>query len=349
MRTQLLLISSKGFPGSYTLARNLHGVIKSTVDSTLLPIEDLLLLNHNIQNKRLARYFSTMQTKLHLMDIQKITKYGNSIVFSGWSSLYDVVLKKLNRRGIQPSVILCSTPGQAELSRGELAIYHRLIRYARTGNIKYFFLNKRLHDSLGEIIPEATHLPYAIDMTRFSNITPLQMNGDNIDLFSPVRPGKNLINQIIAFKISNVNANLHVNFHTADIEQLIDDLDVPVVSHDWIDDSQYYNLVAGMDLSLQVTFTESFSYAVAERMYLGVPVLTSCDIYFTAEHELLSKYLCITSLDTPSEMAQRIKILMVDRTQRQEIGSVCKEVITKIADTNNREVTHTIADLFEGS
>lgn len=349
MNTQLLLISSKGFPGSYTLVKNLHGVIKSTIDSTLLPIEDLLLPNLDVQNKRLTRYFSTMQTKLHLVDIQKITKYGNSIVFSGWSRLYDVVLKVLNRRGIQPSVLLCSTPGQAELSRGELAIYHRLIRYVRTGNIKHFFLNKRLHDTLGEIIPEATYLPYAIDMTRLSNIEPLQVDGDNIDLFSPVRPGKNLINQIIAFKISNVHANLHINFHTDDIKKLISDINATVVSHAWIDDSQYYNLVAGMDLSLQVTFTESFSYAVAERMYLGIPVLTSCDVYFTAEHELLSKYLCITRLDTPREMAKRIKMLMADRTQRQEIGSVCKEVITKIANSSNREVLHTIADLFKGS
>jgi glycosyltransferase involved in cell wall biosynthesis len=347
MSARLLLISSKGFPGSYTLARNLHGAIKPEIDSMLLPIEDLLLPNFSFHSKRLTRFFSRFQTKLQLVDIQKITEHGNSIVFSGWSRLYDIVLEKLNRRGIQPSVILCSTPGQAELSRGELAIYHRLIKYTRGGNIKYFLLNKRLHDALGEFISEATYLPYAFDTAPFTNIQPRLLEGDNIDLFSPVRPGKNLINQIIAFKMSNVHANLHINFHTRDIKQLIDDINTTVVSHDWIDNSQYYSLVAGMDLSLQVTFTESFSYAVAERMYLGVPVLTSCDIYFMAEHEQLSEYLRITSLDTPREMARKIRILMDNRTRRKKIGSLCKEVITKIATKNNREIVHTMTHLFD--
>ncbi|MEO0142035.1 MAG: hypothetical protein ABIL15_01605, partial [candidate division WOR-3 bacterium] len=90
--------------------------------------------------------------------------------------------------------------------------------------------------------------------------------------------------------------------------------------------------------SLQVTFTESFSYAVCERMCLSVPTITSYDIDLISEDRFLSKYLCVEGLDTPTQIAERLKKIVGDDKLREELSIRCRERINKIAQENNRIV-----------
>lgn len=347
MPKHLLLISSRGFPGSYKVLINLKGVLRNVVETNIIPIERLSFLPTLADGQLLRKPLEKIKIELHLININKIVEYGNNILFAGWGPIYEVALKKLNKRGITPSLIMCSTPGQSELSKCELISYHNIVEHVKTGKIKCWLLNKRLYNSIGRLITQSTYFPHTIDLEQFNKVLPKNLPGENIDLFSPIRAGKNILNQIIGFKISGVSATLHINFRDKLLNLLIKDIDANIARHNWIEHSEYYNLVAAMDLSLQATFTESFSYAVAERMCLGVPVITSHDIYFTAENDFLSKNLCVQSLDTPSEIARTIKRIFEDKKLLHSLGKRCRGVIKGIADKNNKEARDFIIDFLQ--
>jgi len=347
MYKQLLLISSKTFPGAVSVLTNLKRVLNSLVEITIMPVEDLFIFRPQIGAYRIEKRIRMIQTDLHLINVDKITEFGDNILFAAWSPFYDLVLNKLNRKGITPSLIVCSTLGQSELSRHELKDYHHILKYLKEGKLKYWLLNRRLYGSLHKITDKSIYFPYPLDLSRFRNIVPEKIDGKNIDLFCLPRLGKNILNQILAFEISNVSASLHINFQDRFINHIIKDINAKVVYHGWMSDVDYYRFIAGMDLSLQSTFTESFSYAVAERMCLGVPPITSYDVYFTAEDKFLSRYLCVKALDTPSEIAKLIKKNMEDDNLRRNLSEKCRVVIEKIANKNNKETQDLIVDLIE--
>ena len=338
MRKKLLLLCSKGFPGSSKVLINLKSILSNYFDVQLIYLEQLLLVRSPLPKNKGQRMLNFLQTNFHLLNIKHLLDYGSNILFAGWGTMYEIVLKKLNNNGIKPSLIMCSTPGQAELSKGELYLYNNIITHFKKGNIKYWLLNKRLFDSMGKLVKRTTYFPHTIDLTQFRKVIPNFLIGSNLDLFCPVRPGKNIVNQIIAFKLSNVTAKLHVNFSDIAMKTLLKALNIQVINHGWIDDSQYYNLIAAMKLSLQATFTESFNYAVAERMCLGVPVITSYDIYLTSNNAFLAKYLCVKRLDTPLEISDRINKIIKNNTLQKELSACCRKVIKQIALRNNRKV-----------
>jgi glycosyltransferase involved in cell wall biosynthesis len=102
-----------------------------------------------------------------------------------------------------------------------------------------------------------------------------------------------------------------------------------------------------MDFSLQVTMGESFNYAVCERMAMGVPVLTTEDIYLVADDRKLRKYLCVHASDTPRAIADSIARIVNDAELKKEIGKHCMEVIAKIARKNNECVRNTIIKCYK--
>jgi glycosyltransferase involved in cell wall biosynthesis len=347
MPKKLLLLCSRGFPGSYKVITNLNGVLNGIIDSQVMSIEDLYVFRPPIGNMRVKRRLQKIQTDVGLLNVGKITDYGDNILFTAWGPPYDVLLTRLNKVGITPSLIMCSTPGQSELSRHELKDYHKLFEYFQQGKLKYWLLNKRLFDALADITKHAVYFPHTIDLNQFKDIAPLQLEGINIDLFCTTRLGKNILNQVLAFKISETDGVLHVNFKDNQVSLVMNDITKKIVYHDWIPDSQYYSLVAAMDLSLQATFTESFNYAVAERMCLGIPVITSYDIYLTALDSFLSEYLCVRALDTPSEIAGMMKRVVKDQALRRALSERCRTVIKQIAVKNNKEAVDYITGFLK--
>ncbi|UCD06634.1 MAG: hypothetical protein JSV98_05235 [candidate division WOR-3 bacterium] len=347
MRKKLLLLCSEGFPGSFKVITNLKGVLDGIADIHILPIEQLFSLKPSIPNIRIKRRLQKIQTELRWMDIKMLERYANNILFTAWGPPYDVVLSKLNRIGVTPSLIMCSTPGQSELSRHELKDYHNLFNYFRQGKLKYWLLNKRLYDSLAGVTDHAIYFPHTINLGQFANVAPTELSGINVDLFCTTRLGKNILNQVLAFRVSGVNGTLHLNFKNDQLGSIISDIGANVLYHRWIPEAEYYNLVAAMDLSLQATFTESFNYAVAERMCLGIPVITSYDIYLTACDTFLAKYLCVQALDTPSEIGRMIKKIIGDAKLRASLAERCHAVIRRIAEKNNKEAVDFIAGFLE--
>ncbi len=347
MPSRLALVCSSTFPGSFKVIMNLERVLTPLVNVDLIPIESLISLKVKTGIKRIDLRWRKIQVDLKALSIERLFEYGNNILFTAWGPIYDVALSKLNNRGIVPSLIMCSTPGQSELSRHELRDYHSIISYLKKGKLRYWLLNKRLFSSLGSIFGQAIYFPHTIDLDQFKSITPSSLQGCNIDLFCAIRLGKNILNQVIAVKLSKSQPLLHVNFNEPNLSRIMKDINIPIIWHPWIESHEYYSLVAGMTLSLQATFTESFSYAVAERMCLGVPPITAYDIYLTADDPFLAEHLCIKALDTPREIASKIDDLLGDEKLLTDISAKCREVINRIALKNNQEAIDFILDFVK--
>jgi hypothetical protein len=347
MPKRLLFVCSKTFPGSYKVLTNLQGVLDGRAEVKILPIEDLLTFKSPIGNARVRNRINKTQIDLKMINISPLADYGDNIFFAGWGPLYDVVLEKLNHKGIAPSLIMCSTIGQSELASHELISYHNIIQYLKRKNLKYWLLNRRLFDSVGQMIKGSILFPHTIDLNQFKDVVRKDIPGRNIDLFCQPRPGKNILNQLMGYKLSGISANIHINFRNERFEKIISDFDITVQRHGWMADNEYYGFLKSMDMSLQVTFTESFNYAVAERMCLSVPTMTSYDIYFTADDPLLAKHLCIQGLDTPAEIGRSIKNIMDDDKLRKNLGDQSRTVIETIARKNNQAATDFIMDVLK--
>ncbi|MGB9721757.1 MAG: hypothetical protein ACPL28_09800 [bacterium] len=347
MNNKILLLASKYFPGSMSVLENLKGVLKGVIDCEIKPIE-LFLHRPLFSNIRVINKIETrMLRSLPPIRIKELLIYGNNIIFAGWDYRYDIILSALNKKGITPLLVLCSTLGQSELLSNELKDFIKIYDHMKNGRLKYILLNKRLYNSFGKIFPNAIYFPHTIDLHKYENIIPKQLDNINIDLFCALRPGKNVLNQILAYKMSNVNGFLHINFNNPVIDQIISLINLKVIKHKWLPAKEYYSLIAGMTASLQVTFTESFSYAICERMCLSVPCLTSYDIDLISEDKFLSQCLCVNSLDTPLVIARMLKRIIDDNELRSDLAKHSRQRIEEIANSENKYAVDYIKDIFK--
>jgi glycosyltransferase involved in cell wall biosynthesis len=233
-----------------------------------------------------------------------------------------------------------------ELTPHEMRNFMRLVELRKKGYVKFLFLQRRLYNSIGHFVKEATFLPYSIDLSPYKATEQIELSGNNIDLFCRPRQGKNILNQMASFAMADIDGKLHINFKTDFLSGIPDILSNKIVYHKWLPDHLYYNLIAGMDLSLQITIGESFNYVACERMCLGVPVLTTKDIYFIADDDFLAKYLCVDAPDTPAIIAKMITYLIKNRELRNELAKRCKSRIANTAKQNNKEVVDVIMQYF---
>lgn len=347
MKKNIALICSILSPGPCKVIRNLREVVKKSIDVQWIPLEHIVAPPVLFKSKKMNYRYLRLHEHIKFFDIKKLLKYGEQIFFVGWGAANEALLKTLNKKGIRPSLIMCSTVGQSDFNDFERNSIVTIIDNVKSGNIRLFLLNKRIYDSLGKILPNSIFFPHTIDMRQYEGINPAKLSGINADIFCAIRSGKNVMNQILAFKLSGISGNLHVNFKNRQISRFIQTVGVNTKEHTWLKQSDYYALISGMTLSLQATFTESFSYAVAERMCLGIPVITSYDIYLTAEDAFLSKYLCIKTLDTPFEIGRRIRIIAENTKLRKELADRCRTRIKRIAAENNRTALECLRDILE--
>lgn len=347
MANKICLICSKNFPGSKQVLEHLSGILKGVRECDLKILESFFR-KPNLQGIPLAEGAENIIIRnLPPVRISELLIYRDNIIFAGWDYRYDKILSALNRHNITPSLIMCSTLGQSELTSHELPLLRKIYEHLKSKRLKSVLLNKRLFSSISRIFPNAFYFPHPIDINKFHSILPKKMEGINIDLFCALRPGKNVLNQILAFELSGINGLLHINFSSPQLDEVINLITKNVIRHNWMSQNEYYSLIAGMTLSLQVTFTESFSYAVCERMCLGVPVITSYDIDLISEDSFLSSYLCVNALDTPAVIGGKLRQITNDKKLRTELSHQCRQRIEMIAKKDNEYVIDFITKHFK--
>lgn len=342
---KILLSAPSQCPGVLSALRNHQEIIKSFVQCDLIPLEHLISPFFK-DTREFNRFYYRLSKSAGIASVKTIVPYDENVILASFGPVHETIIRKLNRKGIRPSFIWCSTLGQLEMTAGEYESFMRLVQYCQKGKIRYLLLPRRLMDTLGAFVNNGVFLPYSIDLSPFKDVQPQILPHRNVDLFYRPRYGKNILNQIIAFKLSKIQGFLHLNFDLGQFHGIIELISSKIIQHKWLPLKEYYSLISSMDASLQVTIGESFNYAVCERMALGVPVLTTPDIYLISEDPFLAKHLCVSAPDTPIEIAKSLKRIVKNRILRQDIAARCKERISVVAKENNSVVIEKIRQYF---
>lgn len=126
--------------------------------------------------------------------------------------------------------------------------------------------------------------------------TLLEQIGDeiNVGCFGAIRPLKNQLIQAVAAmrfaKAIDKTLKFHINGNRVEgkgdpvlknIRKLFEGQDRhQLVEHDWMPHDQFVELLKSMDITLQVSFTETYNIVAADAIAAGKPVIVSKEITF---------------------------------------------------------------------
>lgn len=115
----------------------------------------------------------------------------------------------------------------------------------------------------------------------------------NIGCFGAIRPFKNQLNQAVAAMTFAENNGAKVNFfvNAGRVEQngnsvlknlraLFKDSNHLLIEVGWLEREEFLTLLHAIDISMQVSYTESFNIVTADAIFQQVPVVVSSEIYW---------------------------------------------------------------------
>jgi hypothetical protein len=120
----------------------------------------------------------------------------------------------------------------------------------------------------------------------------------NIACFGSIRPLKNQLIQAVAAisyaKTYNKKLRFHINGtrieqgnnvlkNIRDLFRSLDSSDYELVEHDWLDHPEFLKLISTMDLSMQVSFSETQNIVTCDAVSQNVPVVVSKEISWVAK------------------------------------------------------------------
>lgn len=127
--------------------------------------------------------------------------------------------------------------------------------------------------------PGVVHLPNVFDGAEFAGVERASLEGVNVALAGEPYGRKNLLVQTAAFgRVREEDWTLHLFGQTrrrAGYARWLELAEIPYVDHGFAPRAEYFSLIAGMDAALCASLAESFGYAAAEAVELGVPTVVS--------------------------------------------------------------------------
>ncbi len=116
----------------------------------------------------------------------------------------------------------------------------------------------------------------------------------NIACFGAMRPLKNHLTQAVAAIQFARKHGKHLRFHingtriemkgepiVRNLQKLFKLLPYELIEHPWLEHDDFCALLREMDISMQVSYTETFNIVTADALVNGVPVITSPDIVWS--------------------------------------------------------------------
>lgn len=165
-----------------------------------------------------------------------------------------------------------------------------------------------------------------------------------VSLLCAYRPLKNIITQIAAVALAarEIPLELHLCegpaqnalYHT--VQTICSGLSLPVVYHPSMSNRDCYRLASQMDLGLQVSLSETFSYAACEHMMSGVPVIGSSSIPYAT---LLADYSDV------NDIATKIIAVLQDPHYYQALALFSHQHAIDVATQNELAAVKAIAEL----
>ena len=347
IKMKILLTCSNDHPG---VKKHLLQLKKVTTPSTVFyPIEKLIsFFPDYIKTKNRIPKVRSILKRLSKIRISKdLLNFGDNIILGSWKPYYSEIIKMLNKLNIKPSILWCSTLGQSEMTwKIELTPLNEILELLDRGKIRYLLVPEKTYESISHI-ENVKYFPHPIDLSTPIEFEEMNLEGNNLDLFFKFRPGKNALQQMLTQRYTKEKFCLHTNIYDETILTLAKKLEISFVQHPWLPERKYYGLIKNMDVSLQVTWTESFNYAVCERMLLGVPTLVSSEIFLVSEDKILRKYLVVETPDSPRAIAEKIDFLFANNSLKKEITERSKERVREIAYRYNGDIKDQLATLFD--
>lgn len=134
------------------------------------------------------------------------------------------------------------------------------------------------------------YLPNIYEDVYYAPVTSAPFSGNQliVGCFGSIRPMKNQLLQAMmaaAFcKIHGLKLFFHMNTSRVEqqggcvlgnIQALFAGTDSVLVEHQWLNRKEFLELVASMDLMMQLSFNESFNIVAADAVLMGIPIVVS--------------------------------------------------------------------------
>jgi hypothetical protein len=196
---------------------------------------------------------------------------------------------------IQFIILSHSNVGFLQADPGALRLYREYVKLSHTcnnlrigGNCAAFVdWFKAVYRERCECLPNLYPSPH-IKSKLWDRQAPLK-----IGAFGAIRPEKNFMTAAAAAMVIQTKLNVHTELHMSTggdgcksttlpaIEQMVENIsDVDLIRHCWDTWDKFIQLVAQMDLMIQVSYTESFNMVTADGISVGVPSVVSPVIFW---------------------------------------------------------------------
>ena len=269
IRTSCVGLNVAGYTTQKVLSE--HGI-----ETVVYPVRHNVDVVHSID-----RYNETHKVKL-----------THVVISAPWMSGHDLRALLVHFPDIKFVVLSHSNVGFLQADPGGVYLlreYHKLAR--EFGNFKVGGNSKKFVDWLDQA--------YGDEAVLLPNLSP---SGDplekswsggalKIGAFGAVRPEKNFMTAAAAAVAIQAELGVPVELHMSTggegdqgltapaIDQMCDG-QIKVIRHPWMFWDGFIQLIASMDLLIQVSYTESFNMVTADGISVGVPSVVSPAIYW---------------------------------------------------------------------
>lgn len=165
-----------------------------------------------------------------------------------------------------------------------------------------------------------------------------------VSIFCAYRPLKNIVAQIaaVALAAQEIPLELHLlegpghNVLYRTVQALTAELPFPVVYHASMTNEACRELAGEMDLGLQVSLSETFSYVACEHMMGGVPVIGSASVPYAA---LIADYSDVI------DIAEKIVTVLRDDEQYRAVCLASRLQAIRLAEKNTVDAIASIENI----
>lgn len=295
----------------------------------------------------LPQYYS--ESRLSVKELGAICAFiinqgFRKIVFRGFPSYFEYLIKYLKDKKHNLKIYFLYAGFLAENASNLAAQknFVRIIELVKLGLINKVGFNK---PGLGKTVEKL----YGIDAFEYINKTfiyppellekPSLPDGLNIGVLGNNDFRKNIHNQVAA-ALMLPNTNVHVR-ELAPV-QYLDLSKRRIIEHNGeLNHQAYVSLLAGMDLNMYVSFSESWGHVITESLSVGTPCLVSRTSSIFDYDEELADLLIVKDFDNSAAIAEQIKRIL---PHKDEIGRKGRDYILKLNSMADERINDWLND-----
>lgn len=171
-----------------------------------------------------------------------------------------------------------------------------------------------------------------------------------IGIFCAYRPFKNIMTQITACNLLQKQMGIKVELHMfgsnernpvyRNALQLLDNMQIRCVLHENCANDKLYEILQDIDIGLQVSYSETFSYILCEHMMLGTPTVSSTTVPFANR---------IAEFNDATSIAENMGEICESAEAYRHYVSEAVDRIAEVKESNNHDALVTLTELAERS